>query len=209
MSALQCNPVLLWSTALKGKCTIGITWSKSIVLYGACQLPYSQIHSQPLLKRKLQFSVKPWLPGQIHRGIHFVVTWPISCLQQSTKALQVTGSTLENRACTRLTFRKYRASGVVNGPSKHLSLRLRCVGGPSNPLSSVFPNRVVWYRLYLYRKASQLQWLSRHIFPRTDLVVLLLMNLMCFLFSFLIYIPIFSFYLFLVIRFYSFRLIKY
>ena len=39
---------------------------------------------------------------------------------------------------------------MLNGPSKRLSLRLRRLDGPFNPLSSVFPNRVVWYRLYLY-----------------------------------------------------------
>ena len=39
---------------------------------------------------------------------------------------------------------------MLNGPSKRLSLPLRRLDGPFNTRSSVFPNRVVWYRLYLY-----------------------------------------------------------
>ena len=69
-------------TYLKSKCTIGITWTESVVLYSPagtvhtmyvhctyivptvpagsmCQLPKAQIHYQYLMKRILQFSVKP------------------------------------------------------------------------------------------------------------------------------------------------------
>ena len=59
---LHCFPKLNTCRAppfkyLKGKCII---WDKSVVLYGMCQLPNSQIHSQYPLKRILQFAVKPW-----------------------------------------------------------------------------------------------------------------------------------------------------
>ena len=55
-----------------------------------------------------------------------------------------------DRACTRLTLLGNTELWVLNGASKLLSLWLRRLDGPFNPLSSVFLNRVVWYRLYLY-----------------------------------------------------------
>ena len=56
---IEWEKVLFCLRSLTGKCTIGITCAKRVVSYDMCKLPNSQIHSPYLVKRKLQFSVKP------------------------------------------------------------------------------------------------------------------------------------------------------